>query len=95
MSLKRKDYPKEFHIGSEVYRLKFVRKLPKNTVGECDPSDKEIRVLCGLGPDETLKCVIHELCHAIFEFEHDVCIKHKMIYDFEEPLFRFIRDNFL
>lgn len=92
--LKRRDYPKTLHIGSEIYRVKFVRKFKDSqTVGECDPEAKEIRILCGLGPEETLKTFIHELCHAVVEFEHEIEIKHKLIYALEEPIFRFLRDN--
>lgn len=93
--LKRSQYPKQLHIGSEIYTVKFVRKLDANVVGECDPEAKEIRILCGQGPEKTLKTFIHELCHAVFEFEHDLEVKHKFIYAMEEPIFRLIRDNFL
>lgn len=94
--LKRKDYPKELLIGDEFYKVKFVRKFEdKNTVGECDPSSKEIRILCGQGGEDTLKTFIHEVCHALIEFEHDIEIKHKLIYALETPIYRFILDNFL
>jgi len=92
---KRKDYPKELHIGTEIYKVKFVRKFKDpNTLGECDPSAKEIRILCKQTPENTLKTFIHELCHAIIEFEHDIEIKHQLIYRLETPIFRFIRDNY-
>lgn len=91
--IRRKDYPREFHIGDEIYRLKFVRKLPKDTVGECDPSSKEIRILVGQGKNETFKTVIHEIMHALFEFENDIEIKHMFIYKAEEVIFQFLRDN--
>jgi len=94
--LKRKDYPKELLIGDQVYKIKFVRKFAdEQTVGECDPSSLEIRILCGQGSKDTLKTFIHEVCHALIEFEHDIEIKHKMIYALEEPIFKFFCDNFL
>lgn len=94
--LKRKDYPKELHIGTEVYKVKFVRKFSeKDIMGECDPSDKEIRILCGMSREDTLKTFIHEVCHAVLEFEGDLEIKHKLIYAIETPVFMFLRDNFL
>lgn len=94
--LKRKDYPKTLHIGSEIYRVKFVRKFDDpSVVGECDPEEKEIRILCKQSSEDTLKTFIHELCHAVLEFEHDIEIKHKLIYALEEPIFRFLRDNVL
>ncbi len=95
MTLKRSQYPKTLHIGNEVYTVKFVRKLSKDTVGECDPCDKEIRILCGQGPEDTLKTFIHEVCHAVIQFEHDIEVSHKLIYALETPIFRFLRDNFL
>lgn len=94
--MRRKDYPKELLIGSQVYKIKFVRKFKdKEQVGECDPETKEIKIKCGLGSKDTLKTFIHELCHAIFEFENDIELKHKLIYKFEEPIYQFILDNFL
>ena len=96
MTLKRRDYPKELIIGDVVYKIKFVRKFDHpDTVGECDPCDKEIRILQGQSPKETLLCLIHEVCHALIEFEHDIDIKHKLIYKLEKPIYKFIRDNFL
>lgn len=93
--LKRRDYPKELHIESEIYRIKFVRKFKdKSTVAEADPESKEIRILCGQTHDETLKCFIHEVLHTL-EFENDLDIKHKLIYALEKPIFNFLRDNFL
>ncbi len=93
--LKRGSYPKTLVIGSEVYTVKFVRKLSKNTVGECDPSEREIRILCGQTREDTLKTFIHEVCHAVFDFESDVKLKHKLIYAMENPIYAFIKDNFL
>lgn len=94
--LKRSHYPKELHIGSEIYRVRFVRQFKEpDTIGECDPEAKEIRIKCGLGPEETLKTLIHEVCHALLEFEHEVEIKHKLIYAIEKPVYQFIRDNVL
>lgn len=88
-------YPNEFHIGDAVYTLKFVKQFEdEGTVGECDPGLKEIRIKRGLGKKETLKTLIHELCHAIFEYENDIKMKHKKIYEIETPIYEFIRDNF-
>jgi hypothetical protein len=91
--IKRRDYPKELHIGDAIYKVKFVRKLEKGTVGLCDPSEYEIKILCGQSPEETFKTFIHEVLHALLEFENDMEIKHKMIYDLEKPLYQLLRDN--
>jgi hypothetical protein len=92
--MRRKDYPKTLNIGDEVYTVKFVRKFKdRRTVGECDSSAKEIRIKTGQGPSETLKTFLHEVMHALFEFEHDVNIPHKLIYKLEAPISQFLRDN--
>lgn len=92
--LKRSDYPKQLHIGTEIYKVKFVRRFKeRGTLAECDPSDKEIRILCGQGPEETLKCLIHEIGHAMFQFENDLEVKHKFIYAMEDVIYQFLRDN--
>lgn len=93
--LKRKDYPKTLHIGTEIYKVKFVRgfKDDPNCVGLCDSEKKEIYIKCGLGPEETLKTFIHETMHALFEFEHDIKTKHKWIYKAETAVYQFLRDN--
>jgi hypothetical protein len=96
--LKRKDYPKELLIGNEIYKIKFVRKMtgqPDNVVGDCCPSDKEIRILMGQTPEDTLKTFIHELCHAALEFEGDIEVQHELIYKIEHPIYQFICDNLL
>lgn len=93
---KRNQYPKTLHIGSEIYRIKFVRKFKdKSTLAECDPSDLEIRIRCGQTSEETFQCFIHEILHALVEFENDIEIKHSLIYKLEKPLVQFIRDNII
>lgn len=93
--LKRHQYPKTLHIGSEIYKVKFVRKFKdKSTLAECDPGDMEIRILCGQTPEETFMCFIHEILHALVEFENDIEIKHNLIYSLEKPIYQFLRDNF-
>ncbi len=94
--IKRKDYPKELHIGDEVYRVRFTRKMEDPThLGECDPSSKEIRILPGQSREDTLKTFIHEVCHALLQFENNTGVEHKTIYKLEEPIYRFFLDNFL
>lgn len=92
LMLKRNKYPKQVHVGTEIYQVKFVRKLSKGTVGECDPESFEIRILCGQGRVDTLKTFIHEVMHAI-ELEHEIEIDHKLIYALETPIFQLLRDN--
>ncbi len=94
--LRRKHYPKSLYIGDVTYRIRFVRSFKdETTLGECDPSEHEIRIKQGMGREETLKTLLHELLHAIFEFEGGVTIPHKLIERMEGPLYNFLRDNYL
>ncbi len=93
---KKRDYPKTLRLGDEVYKVKFVRKFKGcgKTLGECDPEKKEIRIRYGQTPEETFKTFLHEVCHGLIEFEHDIEIKHRMIYKLEIALYQFFIDNF-
>ena len=95
--LKRKDYPKTFRIGTEDYRIKFVRKFDKGEedhLADCDPVKHLIRIRVGQTDEMNFRCLIHELLHAIGEFEHDTKIPHKLIHALETPFYQFIRENF-
>ncbi len=91
--IKRNQYPKDLHIGTEIWAVKFVRKLGKDVVGEADPSEKEIRILCGQSREDTLKTFCHEILHAL-EMEYDIPVEHKLIYALEDPIYHLLRDNF-
>ena len=93
MSLTVKKTTQQFHIGDEIYTVQFVKRLPKDTIGECDYYKKEIRILDSLPKKELLKTLIHELLHAVCE-EHHLKLKHWQIYHLENPIYEFIRDNF-
>lgn len=91
--IKRKDFPREVHIGSEIYTVKFVRKFKDPAqVGECDPETREIRIKCGQPRVETFKTYLHELIHAV-EMELDIPITHKDVYKLENFLFDFLVKN--
>lgn len=85
------DYPKVLHLGTETYKLKFVKGM--KLVGSTDPSKKEIRIRAGMSKNETFSTAIHEILHMI-ELEWPVKLKHKQIYKLESALFSFISDNF-
>jgi hypothetical protein len=100
-SPRQSDYPREILVGDAMYRIRFVRKIKEGTirqgsdlevVGLCDPSEKEILIIQGLDPLERFKAFIHELLHAI-EFEHDIDIAHKLIYQLEEPIAAILIEN--
>lgn len=89
-----RDYPKEINFGEVSYKVRFVRpQTIPGSAGECDPSLHEIRISLGLGRKETLKTFIHEVLHVL-EFEHPVCIEHKLIYKLEDAVFSFLISNY-
>lgn len=88
-----KRYPKSLIFNGEEYKIKFVKKFAdENTVGECDYSEREIRIKKGQSPKETYKTFIHECLHAMEE-EFKIPMKHEVIYKMEEAFFRFLIDN--
>lgn len=92
--LKRSQYPKQLVIGDSVYKIRFVRKFKhKDVLAECDPGDHEIRIKQGQSKDETFACLIHEVLHALIEFEGEIDIKHKDIYLLEALLVDFFKYN--
>jgi hypothetical protein len=57
----------KIHLLGRVWKLLWVKKLGRNTVGDCDPPDKPnkvIRVLKGQEHQEELRALIHECLHA-------------------------------
>ena len=90
-----RDYPKSLKVGDETYAIKFVRKFKDSeTVGECDPESRTIFLKLGEGREETFKTLIHELMHALLEFEGDLDVKHRFIYKAESLIYQFLCDNF-
>lgn len=96
---RQKDYPKEILVGDSFYKIKFVRRIchaatgtDMQTLGTCCPDDKEILILQGLDPMERLSTLVHELLHAL-EFEYEIEIPHKLIYQLERPITQLLMDN--
>lgn len=85
-------YPKKIYVGMEIYRVIFTDKI--NCFGETDPEKRTIKLKKGMSPRSTLTTFIHELLHAI-EFESDIKIKHKQIYELEAGIFELLVDNFI
>jgi|SRR3954469_6839006 len=96
--LKIRDYPKDFQIGDSIWNLRFVRSLGQTettiTWGLCDPSEQTIYVRLGQTPTERLKTTLHEILHAIEE-EYGLTLPHRLIHQLEDPLARFLIDNYL
>lgn len=94
-------YPEKLKIGDRYYRVKFVKSIrgckrpvdvKGTTLALCDEARAEILIRSDLSADEKLKSLLHELGHAI-EFEYEIKISHKAIYQYEEALFDFICAN--
>ena len=99
MPLKMKDYPRQIQVGDSVWGVRFVRRLADPspgsiTWGACDPSDQVIYIRLGQSQTERLKTFLHELLHAI-EFEYGFEMPHRLIHRLEDPLVRFLMDNYL
>lgn len=98
-SPKLSSYPKELEIGGETYRIRFIpyQKRPekdgKRFYGYCDNDLRTIEIMRGQGREESFKTLIHEILHAM-EFEYEFDIPHRLVARLEEPLFRFLIDNF-
>lgn len=92
--LKKREYPKEIYIGGSVYKIKFVRTVLRDhgNAGCCDPEKKEIRIKYGQSPKETFSTFVHECIHAL-EFEHDLRISHKLVYQLELAVMDFLMQN--
>jgi hypothetical protein len=89
-----REYPKEIQFGDVTYTIKFCRDLGHpDTMGECDPGDRVIRIKLGQGRKDTLKTFIHEVLHVL-EMEHPVALEHKTIYKLEEAVFNFLWSNY-
>ena len=97
--LKLKDYPREIQVGEALWEVRFVRQLEESdpariTWGLCDPSDQIIYIRLGQSQGERLKTFLHELLHAI-EYEYKITMPHRLIHKLEDPLARFLMDNYL
>lgn len=88
--MREKDYPKSLLINGEYWKIRFVNKLP-GCLGECDPSEMEIRIKRGLGSEERLKTFLHEAVHAM-EFSYNFQIKHSHVYKLENGMFDLLVD---
>jgi hypothetical protein len=89
-----RDYPKEVLLNGVVYKVRFVKKFDEDdTLGECCPSDEEIRIKLGQSRQDILKTFIHELLHMI-EFEGPVELKHSIIYKLENHIYDLLIHNF-
>jgi hypothetical protein len=89
-----KGYPAKLKIGDRTYRIRFVKLIrnDKSVLGLFDPNRIEILIKKDQSHDETLKTMLHEICHG-FQYEYDINTTHKSVYQMEEALFDFICAN--
>ena len=89
-------YPDTWYVNENPWSLKFVKRIPgqpQSDLGNCDPSDSTMRIRLKQTRREYFQTFMHEVLHAI-EFEYDMKIPHNVVHDLEEPLARFIEENF-
>jgi hypothetical protein len=96
--LKLKDYPRQIQVGDSLWSVKFKRDLGQTetriTWGLCCPAEQTIYIRLGQTQKERLKTFLHELLHAIEE-EYGFEVPHQLIHRLEDPLARFLMDNYL
>lgn len=85
-------YPKKIYVRDEVYKVVFCKRL--KDFGETDPVKRIIRIKHGMSRREIFSTFLHEVLHAI-EFEHDLIIRHSLVYQLEKGIFEVLVDNFL
>lgn len=95
---KQSDYNKDWVIGDNLWRVKFVRHIPHDVAGRIclgmtEPSEQIIYLKLGQGARGRFHTFLHEILHVI-EDEYGLVIAHDLIYKLEEPLSRFVIDNF-
>lgn len=95
---KVRQYPKTINIRGEIWHIKFVRKVdPQDeTVGECDPGDRIIKIKLRQSSEDTLKTFIHEVIHAIeaeWDFDLPHSPKNDIVDKLENGLYAFILSN--
>lgn len=94
---REKDFPKYIWFGPERYEIRFVKRMRRkgpqgDLVGDTDSGKHIIRILHGLNGRERFRTAIHEVLHLL-EFEHEIKIKHKTIYDLSDAILQLMEDN--
>lgn len=92
-----KELPKTYKVQGETYKIKQAKlaiKEDARAIASCDPETRTIVFRQDLtNKRELFKTLIHELLHAL-EFEYSLNLPHKVIRDLEEPITRFLEENF-
>lgn len=91
------DYPSELHIGEETYAIQFVTRIPGGSaqdVGLADSGKKVIYLKKGMTKSMLMRTFVHEVIHALAEFEYEIKLKHKQVYQLERAIADFLLMNF-
>jgi hypothetical protein len=92
-----KDYDgTEWHIGSETYQVKVVKRIPgenEKTLGLCDPSEQVIYIKAGQSKSQAYRTFRHEIYHA-YEAEYGIPLRHAVVYQLEKADGDFLISNF-
>ena len=90
----RKDYPKKLWLGGSQYKIRFVAFKDPDICGICDANKKIISINKNLSPILTLQTLIHEILHALLQFEGKKIVSHKQIYKMEDRFAQLLMDNY-
>lgn len=95
--MKKKFYPSSILIGKSTYAvelLPFIEEIAGNvTRGYADKETRTITLLSKQNERDLFSTFIHELLHAL-TYEHDIKLKHKLVYALEGPLADALLRNF-
>lgn len=86
-------------VGDNLWTVRFVKYIPHDKpgrycLGASDPEEQTIYILMGQKPRERLSTFVHELIHVL-EYEYNISIPHRLVYSLEDPIVRFLVDNYL
>ena len=87
------DYPKSLWIGGSKYTIKFKKFKNTGLYGQCDPKKREIQISNNLSPVCTLQTVLHEIFHALLNFEGKSVVTHSQVYCLEKRFAQLLMDN--
>lgn len=83
-----RDFPRELWIGENLWRIKFVRRMPDGDPddrGCCDPSEHVIYIKLGQAYEERMSTFFHEVLHAL-EYEGGFDVVHAHVEKLGEGL---------
>lgn len=91
---KKSEYPFRIKINKVFYTIIFVEQIEyRDPFGLCDFERKVILLKNKQSQKDLFKTFLHEILHAM-EFEYNIPITHKIIYQLEESVFQLLKDNF-